>query len=116
VVLPAARRLRHRAEFSDAVRQGKRAAAHGLVVHLSSSDMTTAPARAGFVVGKVVGPAVVRNRVRRRLRHLVAARLDLLQPGTLLVVRATPPAAAASYAELADALDRGLDRVNRVPA
>jgi ribonuclease P protein component len=114
-VLPAARRLRHRAEFSDAVRQGRRAAAHGLVVHLWS-DTDTGPARAGFVVGKVVGPAVVRNRVRRRLRHLVADRLDRLAPGTLLVVRATPPAATASFTALGDALDRGLDRVSRVPA
>jgi ribonuclease P protein component len=114
-VLPAARRLRHRAEFSDAVRQGQRAAAHGLVVHVSS-ERTTTPARAGFVVGKVVGPAVVRNRVRRRLQHLVADRLERLPPGTLLVVRATPPAAAASYAALGDALDRGLDRVSPVPA
>jgi ribonuclease P protein component len=86
-----------------------------LVVHVWS-DTTTAPARAGFVVGKVVGPAVVRNLVRRRLRHLVAARLDRLQPGTLLVVRATPPAASASYAALGDALDRGLDRANPVSA
>jgi ribonuclease P protein component len=114
-VLPAARRLRHRAEFSEAVRQGQRAAAHGLVIHVWS-NATTAPAKAGFVVGKVVGPAVVRNRVRRRLRHLVAARVDRLQPGTLLVVRATPPAATASYAALGDALDRGLDRANPVPA
>jgi ribonuclease P protein component len=114
-VLPAARRLRHRAEFSEAVRQGHRAAVHGLVIHVWSNT-TVAPARAGFVVGKVVGPAVVRNRVRRRLRHLVAARLDRLQPGTLLVVRATPPAATASYASLGDALDRVLDRVSRVPA
>jgi ribonuclease P protein component len=114
-VLPAARRLRHRAEFSDAVRQGQRAAAHGLVVH-GWSGSATVPARAGFVVGKVVGPAVIRNRVRRRLQHLVADRIDRLQPGALLVVRATPPAAALSYAALGDALDRVLDRVSSVPA
>ena len=31
--------------------------------------------RVGFVVSKAVGGAVVRNRVKRRLRHLVAAEL-----------------------------------------
>ena len=32
--------------------------------------------RVGFVVSKAVGGAVVRNRVKRRLRHLVAAELS----------------------------------------
>ncbi len=57
-------------------------------------------ARAGFVVSKAVGNAVVRNKVRRRLRHLVRPLLAELPPGTLLVVRALPPAAQADYAEL----------------
>jgi ribonuclease P protein component len=114
-VLPAARRLRHRAEFADTVRQGRRAGSPGLVVHLWS-DESMAPARAGFVVGKAVGPAVIRNRVRRRLRHLVAHRIERLPAGTLLVVRATPPAATASDAELGSALDRALRRVEAVPA
>jgi ribonuclease P protein component len=85
------------------------------VVHSFSAE-TTAPARVGFVVGKIVGPAVVRNRVRRRLRHLVAERLTGLPPGTLLVVRATPPAAMASHAELGHALDSALARMMPVPA
>jgi ribonuclease P protein component len=114
-VLPAARRLRHRAEFTLTVRQGQRGGSPGLVVHLCSED-SSGPARAGFIVGKSVGPAVVRNRVRRRLRHLVAGRIEQLPNGTLLVVRATPPAAAASHAELGDALDRALHRVGSVPA
>ena len=51
---------------------------------------------------------MVRHRVARRLRHLVGARLDTLPPGSLLVVRALPPASAASSAELAEDLDAGL--------
>jgi ribonuclease P protein component len=51
---------------------------------------------------------VVRHRVTRRLRHLVAARLDTLPAGSMLVVRALPPAATASSAELAADLDSGL--------
>jgi ribonuclease P protein component len=109
-VLPAARRLRHRAEYSDAVRLGQRAGVRGLVAHLWLSG-TLLPPRAGFVVGKVVGPAVVRNRVRRRLRHLVAVRLDRLPTGAVLIVRATSPAADVPSTDLAAALDRLLDRV-----
>lgn len=73
------------------------------------------PSRAGFVVSKAVGGAVVRNRVKRRLRHLVRDRLTALPPGSLLVVRALPPAAAASQPELAEALDTCLTKAQRRP-
>ncbi len=56
---------------------------------------------------------MVRHRVARRLRHLVAARLDTLPPGALLVVRALPPAATATSAELAVDLDAGLRSASR---
>lgn len=46
----------------------------------------------GFVVSRQVGNAVVRNRVKRRMRHLVR---HLATPGPVdAVVRALPPAAA----------------------
>jgi ribonuclease P protein component len=67
----------------------------------------------GFVVSRTVGAAVVRNRVLRRLRHLMAARLDLLPVGSRVVVRAFPPAAAAPSAALASALDRALGQALR---
>jgi ribonuclease P protein component len=66
--------------------------------------------RVGFVVSRAVGPAVVRNRVKRRLRHLMRERVAGLEPGTLVVVRAQPAAAGASSAELGAELDRCLAR------
>ncbi len=60
------------------------------------------------MVSKAVGGSVVRHRVTRRLRHLVAPRLEALPEGALLVVRAFPPAATATSAELAEDLDAGL--------
>ncbi|MGN0063675.1 MAG: ribonuclease P protein component, partial [Nocardioides sp.] len=68
----------------------------------------------GFVVSKAVGNAVVRNRVKRRLRHLTRDHLPLLQeiPGrVVLVVRALPASASASYAALGDDLGRAVARV-----
>jgi ribonuclease P protein component len=64
--------------------------------------------RAGFVVSRAVGGSVVRHRVVRRLRHLVADRIGSLPAGTRIVVRALPPAAGASSADLAADLDAGL--------
>jgi ribonuclease P protein component len=115
-VLPAPNRLRQRADFTSAVRSsgGLRAGSRLIVVHAHPTDARAGlPPRVGFVVSKAVGGAVVRNRTRRRLRALVASRLDRLPDGLDIVVRANPPAATASSAELAEALDPLVDRVLR---
>jgi ribonuclease P protein component len=65
----------------------------------------------GFVVSKAVGPAVARNKVKRRLRHLARERLSSLPGSAVLVVRALPPAATATYAELGTDLDQALRRL-----
>jgi ribonuclease P protein component len=62
------------------------------------------------VVSKAVGGAVARNRVKRRLRHLVQARVDTLPPGAMLVVRALPAAADRAYGDLGADLDGALAR------
>jgi ribonuclease P protein component len=71
------------------------------------------PAKVGFIVSRAVGTAVVRNRVKRRLRVLVRGYLGVLPAGSLLVVRANPPAAAARQADLAADLDLVLTRLLR---
>lgn len=51
------------------------------------------------MVSKQVGNAVARNRVRRRLRHLVLAQLPGTPAGVDIVIRALPRA-ATTHAEL----------------
>jgi ribonuclease P protein component len=119
-VLPAAARLRRSTEFTTTLRAARSARGDGMVVlHAAPAD-PTAPSgvdsrasspRVGFVVPRAVGPAVARNRVRRRLRHLLRDRLDRLPAGSRLVVRVLPAAASANSAQLAGALDRALARV-----
>jgi ribonuclease P protein component len=110
-VLPADHRLTRPAMFRRAVKAGRRSGSRTLTTHVAVADeQLGSPARAGFVVSKAVGNAVVRNRVKRRLRHAVGARIPLLPEGVLLVVRAQPAAAAAAYEELVADLDRCLDR------
>jgi ribonuclease P protein component len=120
-VLPHQARLRRREEFSTTVRSGTRAGTPALVIHLRSGGGGEAgesgdPTRAGFVVSRAVGTAVDRNRVRRRLRHLVRDRLDRVPAGSRLVVRALPPSAVASSATLAAQLDRAIERLTSPPA
>ena len=71
------------------------------------------PARAGFVVSRAVGGAVVRNQVKRRLRHLVSERLPELPAGARLVVRALPAAADRSYQELGRDLEAAMAGATR---
>jgi ribonuclease P protein component len=87
-VLPAASRLTHRDEFAQVMRRGRRCGRERLVVHVGRFPGSPRP-RAGFVVSKAVGGSVVR-------------------PETGVVVRALPPAARASSAELSADLDAAL--------
>ncbi len=97
------------------LRAGSRAVTGTVVVHALATERSQ-PSRAGFVVGRSVGGSVVRHRVTRRLRHLMATRLIVLPAGTDLVLRAQPPAALASRAQLARDVDSGLRRaLSRLP-
>jgi ribonuclease P protein component len=108
-MLAAAQRLRRSSDFAAAVRGGRRVGRGTVFVHLLLDEPAHAsPARAGFVVSKAVGNAVVRNKVRRRLRHLVRPRLGSLPPGSLLVVRALPGAASAASDSVGADLDAAL--------
>ncbi|HET8615001.1 MAG TPA: ribonuclease P protein component [Actinomycetales bacterium] len=114
-MLPASHRMRTREDFTRAVRLGRRAGRPLLAVHLllpEAGPVSSAlpPARIGLVVSRAVGGAVVRTRVKRRLRHELRARLERVPDGSRLVVRATPLAATATSAELGADLERALDR------
>jgi ribonuclease P protein component len=104
--------LRTSREFSQVVRSGRRAGRPLLTVHLAA-DPDGSGTAAGLVVSKAVGGSVVRHRVARRLRHLLAERLPALPAGTRLVVRAAPGAATATSAQLGADLDSALARLVR---
>jgi ribonuclease P protein component len=108
--------MRRGAEFALAVRTGARAGRPLVVGHLLVRDDAQhrqEPARVGFVVGRAVGPAVTRNRVKRRLRALMRGYLQSLPGGSLLVVRANAAAAHASHPDLAADLDSVISRLLR---
>lgn len=109
-MLSAAHRLTDAQSYRTVIRSGRRAGCRTLVVHLVEEAAAPGP-RVGLVVSKVVGNAVARNRVQRRLRHLAREQLTSLPGSSALVIRALPDAAGASYAELRADLDRCLQRV-----
>ena len=87
----------------------RRSWGHPLLV-LYAADNATAASRVGIVAGRRVGKAVVRNRVKRRVREAVRARLPRLRGGKDLVWIARPASATATYAEIVAAVDDLLGR------
>lgn len=103
--------MRSSEDFRATVRGGVKSAQPTVVTHVLPPVVTTTRSTCvGFVVSKAVGSAVRRNRVKRRLRHLMRDRLDRVPPGSRVVVRALPGAGGASSADLAEHLDRALRR------
>lgn len=96
-------RVRDRATFDALRRQGRRARRG--VVGVTYIPADAGPPRLAYALGRKLGPAVVRNRVRRRLRaaaHELAVSSGLA-PGAYLVT-VSPRAAEASYVTLRDDL------------
>ncbi|HEY3602821.1 MAG TPA: ribonuclease P protein component [Chthoniobacterales bacterium] len=97
--LPAKRRLKLAREFERVRNEG-----HTLRGSLLTLGALHVPGeknfRVGFVTSRRIGAAVIRNRVRRRLREIVRRRQHEVVEGVWLVVVARPPAAAATSATL----------------
>jgi len=124
-VLPQQSRMRRAEDFRRVLRTGRRAGGSVLAGHLllpvgpdgavgtPGEVLSSGPAKVGFIVSRAVGSAVVRNRVKRRLRELMRGRLASLPRGCLLVLRAHPAAASARQADLAADLDLVIGRLLR---
>jgi ribonuclease P protein component len=104
--MKADQRLRRRNDFAAVYRNGRIQSNQLLVLRFLPTDRETT--RFGFVVGRAVGSAVLRNRVRRRLRE--AARSLDIQPGFDIVMGVRKAAAEASFQALRDALAQLLRR------
>jgi ribonuclease P protein component len=97
-MLSSQHRMRASADFSTTVRSGVRSGRRNLVLYAAAVNPPQ-PTAFGFIVSKAVGNAVIRNRVKRRLRELAAASLgdNQYSQGLAVVVRALPAAASADF-------------------
>jgi ribonuclease P protein component len=96
-----AKRLTQTAEFTAVKFQGKTYRGPLLILGVLVQKEEKA-FRAGFITTKRLGGAVVRNRVRRRLRDAVRKEQGRLRPGFWIVLVARSAAARAGYQELKD--------------
>lgn len=105
-------RLRRRADFNAVARDGVRVSSGPLVLQARSRgpEQRDAPCRFGYAISSRVGGAVVRNRIRRRLRESARALNRSGQcEGMDVVVIARRSAAESDFSQL----DRALRRLVR---
>ena len=94
-------RLRKRREFEECYASGVRVSGRHVQVFLLPAAGASRP-RLGISVPRRVGPAVTRNRVRRRLREIFRRGRALFGAPLSIVVNARPSAAQASFQELSE--------------
>lgn len=112
VATPRPEPLRRRADFAAVLRGGRASRRRTLAVRLRRNGLGRV--RYGFAIGRATGGAVVRNRVRRRLRVLMRE----LPPcgGYDVLVTAREGAAAAGFASLRAELRSAVgDALRRAP-
>jgi ribonuclease P protein component len=92
--------LTRKAQFESVYEKGRSWADKSLVIRVLPNGLDLS--RYGFTVSRRVGKAVVRNRVKRRLREIL--RQTPLQPGWDIIFIARIPAATADYISLGDSV------------
>lgn len=101
-MMPKVYRLRSSRSFDVVYKKGKSIADSTLVLTTLASKYPQP--KVGFVVGKKVGKAVYRNRVKRRLRAIFASLLPRVEGHTSYIVVARTGSVDRTYAQLEQSL------------
>ena len=97
---PRSRRLTRTAEFQHVREAGKVWRGGLMTVAIANAPNPEQPFRVGIITSRKVGTAVVRNRVRRRLREIVRQHQPQIRSGVWIVIIGSARAARATCAEL----------------
>ncbi|HMN29325.1 MAG TPA: ribonuclease P protein component [Caldilineaceae bacterium] len=103
-------RVRDNERFQIVRKQGE--AYHSELLVLCALANGLAYSRFGFSVSSRIGGAVVRNRIKRRLREAIRLRMDQIKPGWDVVLIARHPIRRANYHQMDAACARLLRRAH----
>jgi len=109
LTFPRRSRLVRRGDFDRVYQAGKRLTSSHFTVFVRSNEL--ALNRFGFSIKKALGGAVVRNRIRRRLREMVRCHQQEIPAGWDIVIHPKSSVAKAPFAALADDLVRLLKKL-----
>ena len=90
--------LRAAADFQEIQGRSHSRADPALLVRYRKNGLDRT--RFGISTGRRVGPAVVRNRIRRRLRSILRKLVANVAPGWDILIVARPPAATLAQSDL----------------
>ena len=111
-MLPKRFRLTKTGDFARVHREGCSWAGRLVVLVRAESDL--AETRIGLSVGRRVGGAVVRNRVKRWMREALRPHLQELSPGWDVVLIARRPIAGAGFEAVRCAVGNALETASLV--
>ena len=107
--------IKERADFLR-VRGGAKWNTPGFLIEAKEARDPSGPPRFGFTVTKKLGNAVIRNRMRRRLKEAVRkAQIRLARQGYDYVIVARPLALDLPFERLVADVEAGLKRVHAPP-
>lgn len=95
-----------RGEFDAVYRAGKRRSSSHFTVFFRANQLPCS--RFGFSIKKALGGAVVRNRIRRRVREMVRCHRGEIPAGWDVVIHPKNTVARGSFAALSEELLRML--------
>jgi ribonuclease P protein component len=112
---PRSLRLNRRGDFEKVYKQGRRHFAAHLTVFYLGRERGDGP-RIGLRVGRVLGEAVERNRIKRRLREALRLHRAMLSSAVDIVVHPKRSALKVDFAGLEKEIQRALEAVERALA
>ena len=98
LTFPREARLARKSEFDAVYSTGKRRSNSHFAVFVRANERPLS--RFGFSIKKTLGGAVVRNRMRRRLREMVRCHREEIPAGWDIVIHPKPSVAKAPFAAL----------------
>lgn len=110
---PRAARITRKSDYDYVFKHGEKVVGRCFVCHVARREGQGR--KLGLAVSRKVGPAVVRNRIKRLLREFFRTHQDRLPEDTQVVVVARPASAGLDFAACCTAMNGVLQRVHTAP-